>query len=809
MFENYLKTACRHLLRHKVFSCINIAGLAVGMACTMLILLWVQDELSYDRFHKNVSDVYRVIHYREDSHQRTAGTPAPLGPALKEEIQEVSHFARIASATPHVVVQYGGKMFYENRIVFADPALFDVFTFPFVKGNPSNALSGLSNVVITEEIAQKYFGTDDPIGKVLSVEAADNVVVSGVIKNIPNQSHIQFDFVLPFDNVIAYHILGTEWGDFNFTTFIQLRPNAFYAGLQKRMTDVSRAHGCPQVLYGKWECSLQPMTDVHLDADVEPIGVEVMVEPGDRNTVIMFSLVALLILAIACINFMNLSTAQCDARRKEVSMRKALGAERRQLVGQFLGESVVLAICASIIAVILIEVCLPGFNRLTAKHLSPAFTDGWLILDLIMMTILTGLVAGWYPAVYLSSFHPMALLKKRVPVMSSSRLGSRLGLRGVSFRTCLVVAQFSLSIGLIICTLVVSQQLRYMKSKNLGFDKDNFLVLPIKESFGSKYEMIKQRLLQEPAIRGVTAQEWFQIRGPRNTGGRAYDWEGNPDPLHSPWLSHTRVDFGFIELMGIRMLEGRAFSKDHPSDANEAFILNEEAVRVMELKSPVGKYFRLYGQEGKIIGVMQNACFSSLHQKVEPLVYHVLTDARNAQYGAMLIKMQGRSTVEGIAGIANVWKTENPQSPFEYQFLDEAMNSRYSADSRTGSIFSWFACLAIFISCLGLFGLASFAAEQRTKEIGIRKVLGSSVGSIVILLSKEFTSLVIIANLIAWPIAWYAMNAWLQKFAYRVDMSCWVCVLAGGIALGIALLTVSTRAIRAATANPVEALRYE
>ncbi len=809
MLGNYLKTAVRHLLRHKVYTGINVVGLATGMACTMLILLWVQDEMRFDRFNTHASEIYRILHGKDHVQQRTAGTPAPLGPAIREEIPEVAQFARIAPASPKIVVQSGEKMFYESRMMFADPALFEMFTFPFVKGSPSNALSGLSNVVITEEIARKYFGGEDPMGKTLTLEGVDHIVVSGVVMNIPSESHLQFDFVLPFDDVYAYHLLGTEWGDFNYSTYIQLRPHSFHPGLDKAITNVARLHGCPQVVYGGYECLLQPLTEVHLGGSVERSGVDVVSEPGERTTVLMFSLIAVFILGIACINFMNLSTAQSDARRREVSVRKALGAQRRQLVAQFLGESVMLSGLACVIAVILVEVFLPAFNRLTMKHVALSLSDGAMVLELVMIGLLTGLVAGSYPAFYLSSFLPAALFKKPALSPSASWRSITRGMQRLSFRKVLVVMQFSLSIGLIICTLVIARQLEFMKTKDLGFDRDNVLVVPIKEHFGSSYEAIKQQLLQHPAILGVAAQEWFQIRGPRNTGGRGYSWAGNPDPDHSPWISHTRVDCGFIELMGIRMLEGRSFSKDHPTDAKDAFIVNEEAVRAMGLKSPVGKYFRLYGQEGQIIGVMQNACFSSLRQSVEPLVYHVLTSADDARYGAILVKLQSGKTAEGIAIIEDLWKRENPHSPFDFQFLDDAVNSRYMSESRTGMIFSWFASLAIFISCLGLFGLASFAAEQRTKEIGIRKVLGSSVASIVILLSKEFTSWVIVANVIAWPIAWYAMNAWLQRFAYRIGASWWVFVLAGGIALVIALLTISYQAVRAAMANPVEALRYE
>jgi ABC-type antimicrobial peptide transport system permease subunit len=382
---------------------------------------------------------------------------------------------------------------------------------------------------------------------------------------------------------------------------------------------------------------------------------------------------------------------------------------------------------------------------------------------------------------------------------------------GTSFlRTFLVVAQFSLSIGLIVCTLIALKQLKFMHDKNLGFDKDNVVVVPVRGNFGTKYVMIKDQLLQNSSIVGVTAEEWFQIQGPRNTGGYGYNWEGKPDPSRSPMISHTMVDYDFIKTMNIKMVDGRDFSRDHPSDAREAFIINQEAVRMMGLKSPVGKYFRLYDQEGKIIGVMQDAYFSSLHRKVEPLVYHVLTDANDARsYGAMLLKVRGSQISDGVSAIERIWKAQNPDSPFEFQFLDDAINSRYVSDQRTQKIFGAFASIAIFISCLGLFGLAAFTAQNKRKEIAIRKTLGAPASKILASLTGDFAKWVIIANVISWPTAYYFMNNWLKNFAYKTDINLWIFVSSGAVALVIALLTVGSHAIKAATANPVEALRYE
>jgi ABC-type antimicrobial peptide transport system permease subunit len=810
MFRNYIKIALRNLLKFKIYSLINIIGLSVGIAACILISLWVQDELSFDRFHKNVNNIYRVICYKGNFENRSAGTPAPLGPAIKQEIPGVVNFTRFVAAANNVVVKYGKNVFYESRIVFAEPSVFDMFTFPFIEGNKNTALTGVANVVITENIAHKYFGDKDPIGKTILLDSKFNLKVSGVIKNIPTQSHIQFEFILPFDNVFKFHFFGTDWGDFNFTTYIMLRPNSFNSGFNQKVTNIAILHNCPHIVYGNMKFGLQPMAEVHLDAGTDREVTEFTAETGDKNSVYIFSLIAVLILGIACINFMNLSTARSERRKKEVAMRKTLGAHRIQLITQFLGESILLTIIACIIAIGSIELLLPSFNNLTGKHLFLNFSDARFIWGLAAITILTGLIAGSYPALYLSSFRQIKVFKKHA-ASSHFALLSKMNKSGTSaLRKFLVVAQFSLSIGLIICTLIAFKQLYYIQNKNLGFDKDNIIVVPVRENFGAKYEAIKNQLLQNPSVLGVTAQDWFQIRGPHNSGGPGYNWEGNLTPSLNPMISHIKVDYDFVKIMNIKMVEGRDFSKDHPEDAKEAFIVNEEAVRMMGLKFPIGKYFRLYGQEGKIIGVMQNTYFSSLHKKVEPVVYHLLTDANDAQSnGAIFIKLKGLHISEGIAAIENIWKTENPNSPFKFKFLDEAINNRYNSDKKTEEIFGVFASIALFISCLGLFGLASFTTENRTKEIGVRKVLGASVSNILFMLTEDFVKWVLIANIIAWPTAYYFANNWLKNFAYHIEISWLIFISSGAIALIITIATVSIYALKAAAANPVKSLKYE
>ncbi|MBN1352788.1 ABC transporter permease [candidate division KSB1 bacterium] len=810
MFKNYLRIALRNLSKHKIYSFINILGLSIGITCTILIMLWVQDELSYDRFHKNADNLYRIINYKDKFQDKGAGTPAPLGPALKKEIPEIVNFTRIASPFPIIVVKNGNNKFYENRLVYADPDIFAMFTFPFLQGNPATAFSDPHSIILTEAMAYKYFGNKNPVGKVLTLDGQFDAIVSGVIKNIPHNSHIQFDFLLPFKNIITEDILGVEWFDFSFNTYVQLKDHSAYTALNRQITDLAKAHNCPQIVYSKLEFGLQPIKEVHLDADTQLAGIEVMSELGDKTNVYVFSLIAFLILCIACINFMNLSTARSANRSMEVGMRKVLGANRFQLRQQFLAESMLMTIIAFVIALVFIGLLFPLFNDLTGKQLTFSIFNYRYILGVFGLTLLTGFIAGIYPAFYMSSFQSITLLKKQSLIPAGSFKGLSKQIKNSVFRKFLVVSQFCISITLIIGTFVIYKQLRYVRNRNLGFDKSNTLLLPIRENFAMKYDLIKTRLLQDPNIIGVTAQDWLQIRGPHNAGGLAFDWQENAGKGHNYMISHIRVDYDFIPTLGIRIVEGRNFSRNHPSDAQDAFILNEAAVKMMGMKSPIGKRFRLYGQVGKIVGVMQNAYFSSLHRKIEPQVYHVLTNAINSQVcGAMLVKVNGSKIAAGLSSIEKIWQAENPNSPFEFQFFDEAIDQRYKSDQRTGKIFNYFAILAIFISCLGLFGLASYMVEQKTREIAIRKVLGASISGIVSLLSKEFVKWIIVANIITWPLAYYFMNKWLQDFAYRIDIGLWIFVISGGIALLIALATVSVQAIKAATANPVESLKYE
>ncbi len=793
MFKNYLKTTFRNTTRHKGYSFINIAGLAIGMACTLLILLWVKDELSYDRFHENGKDIYRVMSYgTRYMIQGFDGTPAPLAPTIKEEVPGIKNYARF-SDVPKLVVRYRDKVFYENRGLIADPSIFEMFTFPFVQGDPKTAFTQPLDIVITETMASKYFGIENPVGKTVEIEGRP-AAVKGVIKDIPQNSHIQFEFLSSYEFIQKLSGSGTSWGAFNFVTYLQLEKNRDIHEIGKNITAVAAKNNCPQVQDGV-EFRLQPLSEIHLDSRA---AYRNYIDVGDRKFVYVFSIIAFFVLFIACVNFMNLSTARSTTRAKEVGMRKTVGASRRQLIMQFYGESLFLTTMACVIALTLVTLLLPAFNQLTGKNLKLDLIDIQMLLGLIAIVVLTAMTAGSYPAIFLSSFRPVKVLKGAFKSEG----------KGQAFRRILVVTQFSLSIALLIGTSVAYNQLRFLRQAKLGFNKENIVYVPVKENIGKSYDAFKAELLADSNIHSVAAQYYlFAEDGPfRSTG---YDWEGREEGQEQDIILNL-VDYDFIPLLGLELAAGRNFSKEHSTDATQAYILNEEAIKEMGIQDPVGKWFSYQKRKGTIIGVLKNAHFRSLHVEIEPHVFFILRDVSIAtQFGVVLIKINGNQTEEALATIRGTWEKINPISPFEYHFLDQRYDSLYRKEKKIGTILNVFTLFAILISSLGLFGLASFLTEQRTSEIGIRKVLGASESGIVFLLSKQFTKWVLIANLFAWPLAYFIMLEWLKSFAYRINIGIWMFVLSGMLAAGIALVTVSFQALKAARANPIDSLRYE
>ena len=790
MLKNYIKVAFRNMRRHKGFSFINIAGLAVGMACAMLIFLWVQDELSYDRFHKDVEDIYRVARevHQPGQTYHTVYTSAELCRVLRDEFPEIVAASAI-NGRPRVLFKHGDKVFYEGGLVQVDTSFFEILSFPFIAGDPQTALLDVDSIVITENIAKKYFGDEDPLDKTLTWNNWLDRKVTGVIKNIPANSHVRFDMVINTELMRNSWPEGLQWENKIFRTYVKLQKGVDPEQLgQKVIAAIDNKY--PRHSQFKDRIYFLPLTQAHLHA----VG-----GGGPINYVYIFSLIALFVLLIACINYMNLATARSASRAKEVGLRKVVGSNRLQLTKQFLGESLFFVFFAYLLSLFLIKIFLPVFNQIAGKTITINFFDPRFIFASLAIVFFTGLVAGSYPALYLSTFAAVQVLKGH----TSS------GLKGAAFRRVLVVTQFSLSVGLIICTVVVHQQLDFLRNKELGFNKENIVYIPMKENIGKNYQAIKNRMLEDPNILSVTAKDRLPTRA-FDVG--LIDWEGKDVEqkleVEFPW-----IDYGYFETLNMEFIEGRDFSKEFSSDVKDSVIVNEEAVERMSMKSPLGKRITFpSGRISSIVGVVRNAHFRSRQYEVVPEVYRLIPNYNSGElnlFGVLFMKLKGGNITGGISAVENMWKEVNPNYPFEYHFFDAAVDDFYKGEMKMRTLSDYFSILAILISCLGLFGLASFMAERRTKEIGVRKVLGASGGNIMLLLSGEFVKWVVLANIIAWPAAYIALHTWLSNYAYRIKLEWWVFLLSGMLALAIAFFTVSYQALKTARTDPVEALRYE
>lgn len=796
MFINYLKVIIRIINRNKLFSLINISGLAIGLACFILIMLWVQDEVSFDKFHQN-----REIIYRVNMWGNCAYTPPILAEHLKSEIPEIVNATRF-NKLDRVVVRYQQNSFFEKGAALADPAFFDIFSFKFIKGNPQTALSNPYNIVLTESLAKKYFGTEEPLNKNVMV---DNrvMMVTGIIKDPPQNSHIQFSMISPF---LLIQELGREihhWGDIYTHCYVQLDKYADWKFVNDKISDfvimkiVENNGADPAQLTRK--LSLQPLDNIHLNIDV-PADDVVM---GDKRYVMIFSIIALSILIIACINFTNLSAALSTKRAKEIGIRKTIGSSQKQLIKQLLAESFVYSWLALFIAIFLIELFLPAFNRLTEKQLH-LIGANWLNMVWIgFITCTTGIVSGLYPAFCLSSFQPTKVLKNSFTS----------GVKGAYLRKALVVLQFTFAVIFMIGVSIVNHQLSFLQNQKLGFNKENIICIPIKDNVAQQFDIFKNELIHYPRIESVTAKDCLPYEFMDRTND--YVWEGRA-PNQRVTVNVTSIDYKYIETLGLKLSAGRSFSKHFSSDETQAYILNKEAIKRTQADLNVGDQITVHGRSGQIIGILENAKVHSLKDyKNFPEIYRLITDHNSRvmnSSGVILIKTSAKNYSEEqqvISHINKVWNKFNSDYPFEYHFLDVAYDQLYRTEQKVSVIFTHFSILAIVLSCLGLFGLVSFSVKQKTKEIGIRKTFGAKIPNLIIMLLKNYTKWISLANIIAWPIAWFAMNKWLQNFAYRIEMSWWMFALAGGIALVIALLTVSWQAVRAAVANPVESLRYE
>ncbi|UCE43192.1 MAG: ABC transporter permease [Candidatus Aminicenantes bacterium] len=788
MFKNHLKIALRSIGKNKAYSFINISGLAIGMACCILILLWIQDELSFDRFHHNVDRLGRVVAEVGHSGQRPwAVTEAPLSQALKEEFPEIVQATR-AQLGRQFRVRYGEKRFNERNNIFAEPAFFEMFTFPFIRGNPKTALSGKRSVVITENMAQKYFGAEDPLGKMLNFNDRIDFQVTGVLQNIPKNSHLQFDFALPFHML---EDLGQDihnWGNFNFFSYVLLDKTTSVESASRKISGYMRTIQ-PE---NDTQLFIQPLGRIHLHSDFE---YDVLaVNNSDHKYIYIFASIALFVLFIACINFINLTTARSRNRAKEVAMRKVVGANRKNIIKQFYGESLVFSFVAFGCALALVFLFLPFFNNLSEKRLTLDVSGDILIPAwLLGIAFFTGFLSGSYPSLYLSSFQPGKVLKRAFTADPKRSV----------FRKVLVVVQFSLSIFLIIGTTVVDNQIDYIRNRKLGFEKENLIYMPLVGGIRQQYETVKNEWLKNSNIVSVTASSNLPSFG-RNWATDNLDWEGK-NPEERILMQGVDVDYDFFETFGMQMTEGRGFSREFVADENSSVILNKTAINTMGLSSPVGKRLSIGNWQGTIIGVVQDYNFKSLHNKIEPLILVMI----NRQLNYMFVRIKSQNLSDTIKFLKSQWEHHNPQFTFEYGFVDTLLGNLYANEEKVRTLFNYFTFLAIFISCLGLFGLAFYLTEQRTKEIGVRKVLGASVPKIVTMLSKEFLKWVLFANIIAWPVAYYFMDKWLQNFAYRTGLKIGTFLLSGALAFMIALLTVSYQTIKAANANPVDSLRYE
>lgn len=797
MLKSYITIALRYLKRHKIYSFINISGLALGMACCVLLLLWINDEVRYDRFHEKTNHLYRVVNDLNFGpiSQISDGTAYPLGPAMKEEIPEVDEFVRLLS-TRRLLVAQGENRYYEDNLYFADPSLFEMFTFPFLQGDPKTALSQPSSIVITQEMALKYFGHQDPIGKTIRTQNQNDYIVTGIIESLPQNSHLHFDFVGSMERAVAMGA-RTHWTGWLYSTYVLLQPNTSFEEVNTKLKSWIKTKDSEQTRY-----YLQPLSDIHM------YGLQ---GEGAIRPLSFFSILALLILIIACINYMNLATARAGMRAKEIGLRKVVGAKRTNIVKQFLSESVLFAFFALLISIVLVAFFLPVFNQISGKEMGINLAQNKLLfLGLLGITLLTGVLAGIYPALFVSAFEPNRILKG---TFKAKNIGSS----SASLRKGLVIFQFVLTIGLIISTLTVYRQMNFIQNRSLGFDKEHLIYTQLRSEgnlwdqydaqiLWTQYKTLKNELSQIPNVLDISTATCLPFgRMGDEFGG--LDWEGK-DPEFQVSIKHMAVDPHFFETFQLEMAEGRFFSDEFPSDSQN-FILNEAAVKATGLKSPVGKRFRLLEKTGKITGVVKDFHFAPLHSEIEPLVLHLMPYQYWMYENYVFSRISSDNVSQTLAAMKKTWDRAIPEYPFEFNFLDDIIDSMYRSEQRLVTILRIFTFLAIAISCFGLFGLISFTAEQKTKEIGIRKVLGASVGSVVQSLSQEFVVLVILANVIAWPVAYVVMTKWLHSFAYRTKIGFEVFLLSGFAALVIAILTVAVQSLKAAYANPVDSLRYE
>lgn len=788
MFKNHLKTAWRNLVKNKFYASINIAGLTAGLAVGILILLWVQDELSYDRFHQQADNIYKLENQvgTGASVQIWTSNVAPIGVMGKQELPAIKGMTRWCYGGVFYNMVYQEKHLEVERRIMADPSFFSLFSFPIIKGNAANPFQNSNSIVLTETTARKYFGDEDPIGKVIVCDKNTNLTVTGITKDVPRNSTIQYDMVMPLQLYADIEYKGrtdgrtidNDFHQFNFFTYFLLQPGT---DLNKLATQLRNIHLRNKADDTDIKYQFLHVPDMHLYlSDGKEAGMD---------TVRMFTWIALIILVIACINYVNLSTARSMLRAREVSMRKIVGAAKWQLFMQFFIETTLLFVLAATLAIGVIKLLLPYFNQLSGKELVLNLQDYHLWLLLLATIAGSLIVSSIYPALLLSSFEPLKVLKGKMNARISDAL----------FRKGLVVTQFTCSVVLIIGTLIIGNQLSYIRSRNLGYEKDHVLSMWVRDG-GKNYNTIKTTLLSQPGVLDVTRADESIIELSSQTGNNWWNGKGANETM---MMYPVGVREDFIPFFKMQLVAGSNFTGT-PADSAH-FILNETAIRQTGIKDPIGKPFKLWDITGTITGVVKDFHFASMKKRIEPAIFY----SHRHKNAILYIKTTGKDAPKAIAAAEKVWKQYNAERPFQYSFLDDTFDRLYTSETRTGTIFNIFAGIAIVICCLGLLGLAAYTAQVRTREISIRKVLGASVSGIIHLLAKDFILLVLISIVIAAPIAWYTMNNWLQDFAYKVNIGWTVFALAALIAIVIALLTISIQSIKAALTNPVKTLRSE
>jgi ABC-type antimicrobial peptide transport system permease subunit len=787
MIKNYLKVAFRNLWKNKGFSFINIIGLSVGMASAILILLWIQSEVSYDGFHAKRDRIYeawnRAVFSGELHCWNT--TPRALAGAMKKDFPEVEHAVRVDWNNRRLFSVGDKRLMAEGNVV--DSIFLQVFTFPLLEGDPSTALNDVHSILLTKSLAISLFGKEEAMGKIVRLDNKENYTVTGILKDLPTDTRFNFQYLLPWAVNRRDGNDDREWGNNSVRTYVLLKENATLASVAPKMQVIKQRYDSTE---SHWEMFLYPMSRWRLYSSFKG-----RVEDGGRiEFVRLFGIIAGFVLLIACINFMNLSTARSEKRAKEVGIRKVVGAPRSTLILQFIGESVLLSLLAAIVAIVIVQLSLYGFNQLTDKHLFIPYSNGWFWLSGVAFILFTGLLAGSYPAFFLSSFQPVKVLKGTFKAANAL----------ITPRKVLVVLQFTFAITLIICTIIVKQQIDYAQERDTGYEKANLVYHFLDGDVGKNYELIRQELLSSGVATSICKTSSPLTTSYSDTWG--FVWQGK-DPNDKTDFDRFCVDQDLVATTGVKLEEGRDFDlRQYPTDST-AMLLNESAVKAMHLKSPIGQIITNDTTHYHIVGVIKDFILQSPYEPVTPMV---IQGAASGFFNCIQIRLNNHhSTEANLKKAEAIFKRYNPEYPFEYHFVDEDYSRKFDDEKRTGTLAGLFAGLTIFISCLGLFGLATYMAENRVKEIGVRKVLGASVAGITTLLSRDFLQLVMVSFLLAAPLAWWGMYTWLRNYPYRVDIQWWVFAMAGILSAGIAILTVSYQAIRAAMANPSKSLRSE